>query len=154
MRKVTEVLRLKHEAKLSHENIACAVGLSKGAVGKYVNLAKAQGITWPLPPGMDEAELEAKLLQGQTIESFWPIGWQRPAGCLVDFANRSHTINLVAAVSTGNDFLYLIGRIGSEIAYDFFQNIFQGHQSLHLTVLIDHYRKAIAILFKVKQLLG
>jgi transposase len=66
MRKVTEVLRLKHEAKLSHEKIACAVGLSKGSVGNYVNQAKAMGITWPLPPGMDEAQLEAKLLQGQT----------------------------------------------------------------------------------------
>ena len=41
MRKVIDILRLKHEAKLSHEQIARAVGLSKGAVGKYVNLAKA-----------------------------------------------------------------------------------------------------------------
>jgi len=65
MRKVTEVLRLKYEAKLSHEKIACAVGLSKGSVGNYVSQAKALGITWPLPPGMDEAQLEAKLLQGQ-----------------------------------------------------------------------------------------
>jgi transposase len=62
MRKVIDVLRLKYEAKLSHEQIACAVGLSKGSVGNYVNQAKALGITWPLPPGMDEAQLETKLL--------------------------------------------------------------------------------------------
>jgi len=65
MSKVIDVLRLKHEANLSHEKIARAVGLSKGSVGHYVNQAEALGITWPLPPGMDEAQLEAKLLQRQ-----------------------------------------------------------------------------------------
>ena len=35
MRKIREVLRLKFEARLSHERIAAATGLSKGAVGKY-----------------------------------------------------------------------------------------------------------------------
>jgi transposase len=61
MRKITEVLRLKFEAKLSHDQIAHAVGLSKGVVGKYVSLAKAQELSWPLPEGMDEAALEARL---------------------------------------------------------------------------------------------
>jgi len=61
MRKITEVLRLKFEAKLSHDQIARAVALSKGGVGKYVSLAKAQGLSWPLPEGMDEAALEARL---------------------------------------------------------------------------------------------
>jgi len=65
MPKIIEILRLKHEAGLSHEKIGYVVGLSKGAVGKYVNLAKAEGITWPLPPGMDEAQLEARLFGGQ-----------------------------------------------------------------------------------------
>jgi DNA-directed RNA polymerase specialized sigma24 family protein len=41
MRKIIEVLRLKYAAGLSHEKIARAVGLSKGAVNKYVNLAAA-----------------------------------------------------------------------------------------------------------------
>lgn len=61
MRKINEVLRLKFEAKLSHDQIARAVGLSKGGVGKYVSLAKAQGLSWPLPEDMDEAALEARL---------------------------------------------------------------------------------------------
>ena len=65
MPKVIDILRLKHEAGLSHEKIGCAVGLSKGAVGKYVTLAKAVGITWPLPPSVDEAQLESLLLRGQ-----------------------------------------------------------------------------------------
>ena len=61
MRKITEVLRLKFEAKLSHDQVARAVGLSKGVVGKYISLAKAQGLSWPLPEGMDEAALESRL---------------------------------------------------------------------------------------------
>jgi transposase len=61
MRQITEVLRLKFEAQLSHEKIARAVGLSKGAVNKYVSLAQAQGLSWPLPEGMDEAALQARL---------------------------------------------------------------------------------------------
>lgn len=61
MKKIIEVLRLKYEAKLAHEKIGRACGLSKGAVNKYVNVAKAQGLTWPLPEGTDEARLEALL---------------------------------------------------------------------------------------------
>lgn len=61
MRKITEVLRLKYAAGLRHEKVARAVGLSKGAVNRYVSLAEAQGLSWPLPEGMDEAALEARL---------------------------------------------------------------------------------------------
>ena len=43
MSKIIEVLRLKYDARLSHARIARAVGLSKGAVGKYVSLAAAVG---------------------------------------------------------------------------------------------------------------
>nr|WP_198034099.1 hypothetical protein [Acidihalobacter ferrooxydans] len=61
MKPIIEILRLKYEAKLSHEKIARACGLSKGVVSKYVNLAKAQGVSWPLPEGVDEVALEALL---------------------------------------------------------------------------------------------
>lgn len=62
MSKITEVLRLKYDARLSHAQIARAVGLSKGGVGKYVSLAAAAGIVaWPPPDGADEATLERRL---------------------------------------------------------------------------------------------
>jgi transposase len=61
MRQITEILRLKHEAKLSHDKIARALGVSKGVVSKYVSLAQAKGLTWPLPESMDEAGLERLL---------------------------------------------------------------------------------------------
>lgn len=61
MRKIVEVLRLKFEAGLSHERIAAATRVSKGAVTKYVQRASAAGIGWPLPAAMDDAQLEALL---------------------------------------------------------------------------------------------
>lgn len=44
--KIIEVLRIKHDAGLSHDRIARACGLSTGVVGKYVSqaqLAAARG---------------------------------------------------------------------------------------------------------------
>ena len=61
MRKIIEVLRLKFEARLSHERIAAATGVSKGAVTKYLRRAQAAGLAWPLPEQTDEAQLEALL---------------------------------------------------------------------------------------------
>ena len=61
MKKIIEVLRLKHEANLSHEKIAQACQLSKGVVSKYLSLAQAKGLGWPLPEDTDEAALEALL---------------------------------------------------------------------------------------------
>jgi transposase len=63
MRKIREVLRLKHESRLSHERIAAATGLSKGAVSNYVQRAAAKGLGWPLPAAVDDAELERLLFK-------------------------------------------------------------------------------------------
>jgi transposase len=59
MRKIVDVLCLKFETGLSHERIAAATKVSKGAVTKYVQRALDAGLGWPLPP--DEARLEALL---------------------------------------------------------------------------------------------
>ena len=62
MPKIIAILRLKYDAKLSHQEIAHAVGLSKGAIGKYVSLAAAVGLhDCPLPERTDEATLECRL---------------------------------------------------------------------------------------------
>ena len=63
MRQIKEVLRLKFDAKLSHERIAAATGLSKGAVTSYLKRAVEAGIGWPLVPLLDDAALEARLFR-------------------------------------------------------------------------------------------
>jgi len=62
MQKIREILRLKHEAELSHGKIAQILGISKGVVTKYVGLAQTHGIGWPLPQGQDDVTLERLLL--------------------------------------------------------------------------------------------
>jgi transposase len=58
MRKIKEVLRLHFEAGLGHRKIAQALNISKGAVNKYLSLARANGLSWPLPEDLDEEKLE------------------------------------------------------------------------------------------------
>lgn len=65
MRKIKDVLRLKLYANLSHQQIATALGISKGVVTKYVGLAVAAGLDWPTLQDCDEAEIEKLLLAGQ-----------------------------------------------------------------------------------------
>jgi transposase len=61
MRKISEVLRLKFQLKLSHREIGQSQNISPGTVGEYLSRAKAAGIAWPLPEGMDEEALYAIL---------------------------------------------------------------------------------------------
>src|SRR5207237_511014 len=61
MRKVREVLRLKHALGMSERLIADAVGVGKTAVGEYLRRARVLGLAWPLPDGLDDAELEQRL---------------------------------------------------------------------------------------------
>lgn len=62
MRKIKEVLRLKLDARLSHEQIAAALDLSKGVVTKYVGLAAAAGLDWAAVQSLDDVTLERQLL--------------------------------------------------------------------------------------------
>jgi hypothetical protein len=55
------VLRLTHELGLTVRQVREATGVGK-AVCEYVRRAKVVGITWPIPPEIDDAELERLLL--------------------------------------------------------------------------------------------
>lgn len=61
MRQIHEILRLKHEGRLSCRAIARACGVGVGTVSEYVRRAQRAGLAWPLPPELDEATLEARL---------------------------------------------------------------------------------------------
>ncbi|MGC9185747.1 MAG: IS21 family transposase [Thiomonas sp.] len=65
MRKIKDVLRLKLQARLSHERIAAALGISKGVVTKYCTLAAACGLDWPVVAALSETALERRLLAGR-----------------------------------------------------------------------------------------
>src|SRR5690242_19338913 len=61
MRQVREVLRLKHVCGQSGHRIAAGVGISRYTVAEYLRRAAVVGITWPVPPELDDAALERKL---------------------------------------------------------------------------------------------
>ena len=62
MRRIREVLRLKLLCKLSHREIARALGVSVGAVSHYGQLAEQAGLAWPEVEAIDESQLEARLM--------------------------------------------------------------------------------------------
>ena len=61
MRRIRELLRLKHELGRSHREIAESLGVANSTVSEYVRRAAAAGIVWPLPERLDDAALEAAL---------------------------------------------------------------------------------------------
>ncbi len=61
MRRIRDLLRLKHENGLSSRVIAASLGLSKGAVGDYLRRAQAAGIGWPIDAALTDTGLERLL---------------------------------------------------------------------------------------------
>ena len=61
MRKIREVLRLAAEGQLSQHQIADATGMPRTTVRRCLVRARAAGLGWPLPEGMDDRALETEL---------------------------------------------------------------------------------------------
>jgi len=74
MRQVREVLRLKHVGGHSGHQIAAMVGVSRYTVAEYLRRAGVVGITWPVPPELDDAALERRLF----MPPFTPAEALRP----------------------------------------------------------------------------
>jgi transposase len=61
MRKIREILRLSHAEGLSRRQVGAALGLPYTTVANHLDRARRAGLGWPLPEGLDEVELEARL---------------------------------------------------------------------------------------------
>lgn len=73
MRKIREVLRLKHGCNLNNTQIAKSCNVSRETVRKYLNRGAAVGLSWPLPPEIDDAELEQLLFPSEFRENEPPL---------------------------------------------------------------------------------
>jgi len=62
MRQIKEVLRLKHQHRLSIRQIARSCGLAVSTVGDYLKRAQAAGLSWPVPETLTESQLFEQLL--------------------------------------------------------------------------------------------
>ena len=64
MRRIRELLRLKHQNGLPSRVIAASLGISKGAVSGYLQRAQAAGLEWPPPDDLTDTALERLLFPG------------------------------------------------------------------------------------------
>nr|WP_172332284.1 helix-turn-helix domain-containing protein [Mangrovicoccus sp. HB161399] len=77
MREISEALRLK-AAGLSTRKIASSLGLGQSTVSDYLKRADRAGLSWPLPEGTCDADLEQRLYQlvgGATRRGLAPPDW-------------------------------------------------------------------------------
>ena len=71
MRQIRQVLRLAYEMGQSQRAISRSLGISRDAVADYLIRARAAGLTWPLPPEMDDAGLENLLFPVMGFGAQW-----------------------------------------------------------------------------------
>ena len=62
MRHINEILRLRHQCHLTVRDIARSCGLPTSTVGDYLKRAEAANLSWPLPEGLTQEQLQEKLL--------------------------------------------------------------------------------------------
>ena len=78
LRIIKNVIRLKWQAQLSHEQIAATLKISKGAVAKYVSLAGVAGLDWETVQDWSEQRLSTALQpRGATCQPFIEPDWSR-----------------------------------------------------------------------------
>ena len=98
MRKIREVLRLKHDRGLGHRAVAHACAIGVGTVTLYLQRATDCGVGWPVPTELDDTALEARLFPRAA-----PVG--DPARLRGDppraQARRGHAAAPVAGVCPG-----------------------------------------------------
>ncbi len=61
MRTIREILRLKWACQRSNREIAQSCKVARSSVGECLARAAVAGLTWPLPPELDDGTLEARL---------------------------------------------------------------------------------------------
>lgn len=65
MRIIKDILRLKFDSNLSQRQIARSLNIGLGTVSLHLKRAHQARLTWPLPEGMSDTELERLLFPGQ-----------------------------------------------------------------------------------------
>lgn len=74
MRKVKEILRLKHASGLSKRQIARSCNVSRSTVADYLMRARGAGVNWPEAAELTETQLEGRLFPTEHL----PISVYRP----------------------------------------------------------------------------
>jgi len=70
MRKIKQVLRLHYEHHSSKREIAKSLGISRNAITEYLMRFSASTLTWPLPCGLGDLQLEQHLYPNDMTGQF------------------------------------------------------------------------------------
>jgi len=57
--------------------MTAALGVSKGAIGSYLSRARTAGLSWPLPEGLSDTELERRCSRVRRRPRLAPAGRRR-----------------------------------------------------------------------------
>ena len=79
MRKIRDVLRL-HAGGLSKRRIAAGLNIGRTAAGDYIKRAGHVGLSWPLPDGLSDEDLDRQLFPPAPVVSAHdrpPPNWPR-----------------------------------------------------------------------------
>jgi len=68
MRKVREILRLHYESRLSNQQIADALRISKTSVFNILGRYRESGMNWPVLEDLADAGLEARIYRRETLK--------------------------------------------------------------------------------------
>ena len=90
MRKIKEILRLKYDCGLSHRQIAASCQLSSSTVSEYFQRAASAGVAWPLPEGLTDEALEAKLFPAASSTQFRSANKALPEFARIHEELRTH----------------------------------------------------------------
>ena len=61
MRRIREILRLKHACGATDRAIARSIGVARSTIALYMERTAAAGLSWPLPDTLSDRVLEAML---------------------------------------------------------------------------------------------
>ena len=73
MMSIREILRHRHGFGLTRAQVAAAVGVSTGTVSHVLERASAAGLSWPLPGGLDDEALRARLYPATGRDRGWHV---------------------------------------------------------------------------------
>ena len=90
MRHIREVLRLHHSVGMSQRSVARSLGLAQGTVSKYLNRTRRAGLTWPLPPELDDdVRLENRFIRHHRICLAMTVRSRIGRWCIASYADRA-----------------------------------------------------------------
>jgi transposase len=69
VRKIKEILRLKHTSGLTNREIARSCNVPRSSVGDYLRRARAAGLGWPEAAELSDTDLEARLFPTEHLAS-------------------------------------------------------------------------------------